>query len=47
MVFKTIGVVGGGTMGQGISEMLAASGLEVLLVEKTAEKLDRARANPG
>ncbi|MCY9657239.1 3-hydroxyacyl-CoA dehydrogenase NAD-binding domain-containing protein [Paenibacillus chondroitinus] len=42
MVFKTIGVVGGGTMGQGISEMLAASGLEVLLVEKTVEKLDRA-----
>ncbi|NOU99161.1 3-hydroxyacyl-CoA dehydrogenase family protein [Paenibacillus planticolens] len=42
MVIKTIGVVGGGTMGQGISEMLAARGLEVLLVEKSAEKLDRA-----
>ena len=27
MVFKTIGVIGGGTMGQGIAEMLAARGL--------------------
>ncbi|KRE32375.1 3-hydroxyacyl-CoA dehydrogenase family protein [Paenibacillus sp. Soil724D2] len=42
MVFKTIGVIGGGTMGQGITEMLAARGLEVLLVEKTTDKLDRA-----
>ncbi|KQX68711.1 3-hydroxyacyl-CoA dehydrogenase family protein [Paenibacillus sp. Root444D2] len=42
MVFKTIGVIGGGTMGQGIAEMLAARGLEVLLVEKTTDKLDRA-----
>ncbi|NQX64839.1 NAD(P)-binding domain-containing protein [Paenibacillus alba] len=42
MNFKTIGVVGGGTMGQGISEMLAARGLEVRIAEKTTEKLDRA-----
>lgn len=40
MNFKKIGVIGGGTMGQGIAEMLAAKGLEVLLVEKTAERLD-------
>lgn len=40
MYFKKIGVVGGGTMGQGITEMLAAKGLDVLLVEKTPEKLD-------
>ncbi|MBX4149459.1 3-hydroxybutyryl-CoA dehydrogenase [Paenibacillus sp. LC231] len=40
MYFKKIGVVGGGTMGQGIAEMLAAKGLDVLLVEKTPEKLD-------
>ncbi|CAH1054852.1 3-hydroxyacyl-CoA dehydrogenase family protein [Paenibacillus pseudetheri] len=40
MNFKKIGVIGGGTMGQGIAEMLAAKGLDVLLVEKTAEKLD-------
>ncbi|MDF2647662.1 MAG: 3-hydroxybutyryl-CoA dehydrogenase [Paenibacillus sp.] len=42
MVFKTIGVIGGGTMGQGIAEMLAARGLDVLLAEKTTEKLERA-----
>ncbi|NEW06029.1 3-hydroxybutyryl-CoA dehydrogenase [Paenibacillus sp. SYP-B3998] len=42
MAFKTIGVVGGGTMGQGIAEMLAARGLEVLLAEKTMDKADRA-----
>lgn len=40
MNFKKIGVVGGGTMGQGIAEMLAAKGLDVMLVEKTAERLD-------
>jgi len=38
--FKRIGVVGGGTMGQGIAEMLAKSGLDVHLVEKSPEKLD-------
>jgi 3-hydroxybutyryl-CoA dehydrogenase len=42
MMFRTIGVIGGGTMGQGISEMLAARGLDVILAEKTTEKLDRA-----
>lgn len=42
MVFKTIGVIGGGTMGQGIAEMLAARGLDVLLIEKTTDKLERA-----
>ncbi|MUG65049.1 MULTISPECIES: 3-hydroxyacyl-CoA dehydrogenase family protein [Paenibacillus] len=40
MHFKKIGVIGGGTMGQGIAEMLAAKGLDVLLVEKTPERLD-------
>jgi len=42
MNFKKIGVVGGGVMGQGIAEMLAARGLDVLLVEKNDEKLDHA-----
>ncbi|KWX74725.1 3-hydroxybutyryl-CoA dehydrogenase [Paenibacillus riograndensis] len=40
MNFKKIGVIGGGTMGQGIAEMLAAKGLDVMLVEKTSERLD-------
>lgn len=43
MNFKRIGVVGGGTMGQGISEMLAGKGLDVLLVEANEEKLNQAR----
>ncbi len=42
MNYQTIGVVGGGTMGQGIAEMLGARGLEVLIVEKTPDKLDHA-----
>lgn len=42
MNFKRVGVIGGGTMGQGIAEMLAKKGIEVLLVEKTPEKLDTA-----
>ncbi|TVY09554.1 3-hydroxyacyl-CoA dehydrogenase family protein [Paenibacillus cremeus] len=42
MVFTKIGVVGAGTMGQGIAEMLSASGLEVILIERTAEKLEQA-----
>ncbi|MBP1999585.1 3-hydroxybutyryl-CoA dehydrogenase [Paenibacillus shirakamiensis] len=42
MYFKKIGVVGGGTMGQGICEMLAAKGLDVLLLEETPEKLEQA-----
>lgn len=37
-----IGVIGAGTMGQGIAEMLAAKGLDVVITEKTAEKLDQA-----
>lgn len=42
MEFKKIGVIGGGTMGQGVSEMLAAKGIDVLLVEQTPEKLNYA-----
>jgi 3-hydroxybutyryl-CoA dehydrogenase len=40
--FKRIGVVGAGTMGQGIAEMLAVSGLDVFVAEATPEKLDQA-----
>jgi 3-hydroxybutyryl-CoA dehydrogenase len=38
--FKKIGVVGAGTMGQAIAEMLAQKGLEVYLLEKTPKKLE-------
>lgn len=43
MMFRSIGVVGAGTMGQGIAEMLAVKGLDVYLVEKTPEKLQQAK----
>jgi 3-hydroxybutyryl-CoA dehydrogenase len=43
VMFKIIGVVGAGTMGQSIAEMLAVKGLDVHLVEKTPEKLQQAR----
>jgi len=42
-MFRVIGVVGAGTMGQSIAEMLAVKGLDVYLVEKTPEKLQQAR----
>lgn len=37
---KKIGVVGAGTMGQAISEMLAKKGLDVYLAEKTHKRLE-------
>ncbi|OUM97792.1 MAG: 3-hydroxybutyryl-CoA dehydrogenase [Paenibacillaceae bacterium ZCTH02-B3] len=43
-MFRSIGVVGGGTMGRSIAEMLASKGLEVRLVEKDEEHLAAARA---
>ncbi len=39
MNFKKIAVIGGGTMGQGIAEMLSHKGLDVYLMEKTEELL--------
>ncbi|BBI33248.1 3-hydroxyacyl-CoA dehydrogenase family protein [Cohnella abietis] len=42
-MFRIIGVVGAGTMGQSIAEMLAVKGLDVYLVEKTPEKLQQAK----
>jgi 3-hydroxybutyryl-CoA dehydrogenase len=41
--FSKVGVVGLGTMGAGIAEVLARSGLDVVAVEKDAESLDRGR----
>jgi len=41
-MFRNIGVVGAGTMGQSIAEMLAVKGLDVHLVEKTPERLRHA-----
>ncbi|OMF33815.1 3-hydroxybutyryl-CoA dehydrogenase [Paenibacillus sp. FSL H8-0548] len=36
---KTVGVIGVGTMGQGIAEMLASKGLDVIIIEQSDERL--------
>jgi 3-hydroxybutyryl-CoA dehydrogenase len=41
-MFRKIGVVGMGTMGQSIAEMLAAKGLDVYVTEISAERLGQA-----
>ncbi|MCF6093335.1 3-hydroxyacyl-CoA dehydrogenase NAD-binding domain-containing protein [Microaerobacter geothermalis] len=45
MGVKKVGVIGAGTMGQGISEMLAEHGIDVLLIDKTTRDLEHARRN--
>ncbi len=39
---KTIGVVGAGQMGRGITQVLATAGYNVLLVDVTEEALEAA-----
>lgn len=43
MEFQRIGVVGAGVMGRGVSQALAMHGMDVLLVDVSAETLDAAR----
>ena len=43
--FSTVGVVGLGTMGAGIAEVFARTGLTVVAVERDQEALDRGRSN--
>lgn len=42
MTLRTVGIVGGGTMGQGVAITCAAAGLDVLLRERTPEMAARA-----
>jgi 3-hydroxybutyryl-CoA dehydrogenase len=44
MDITSVGVVGAGTMGNGIAQVFAQAGLEVRLVDASAAALDRARA---
>jgi 3-hydroxybutyryl-CoA dehydrogenase len=44
MDIKTVGVVGAGTMGNGIAQVFAQSGFKVVLVDVAQPMLDRARA---
>src|SRR5215469_16896025 len=41
MEIKTVGVIGGGTMGNGIAHVFARSGFQVVLVEANQAALDR------
>ena len=43
--FRTVGVVGMGTMGAGIAEVFARSGLQVIAAEQDAEGVERGRAH--
>lgn len=44
---QSIGVVGAGTMGQGIAQVVAASGFQVCLYDVADEQLKRAQSNIG
>jgi len=44
MTIKTIGVIGAGTMGNGIAQVFAQSGFDVRLVDIAQPMLDRAKA---
>lgn len=44
MAIKTIGVIGAGTMGNGIAQVFAQAGYDVRLVDVAQPMLDRARA---
>src|SRR5215510_5739261 len=44
---NTVGIVGAGTMGQGIATVCAGAGLDVLLADRTAEIAARAVAEIG
>jgi len=45
MEIKTVGIVGAGTMGNGIAQVFAQSGFSVLLVDIAKPMLERARAS--
>ena len=44
-LINQVAVVGGGVMGQGIAQTIAASGLETIVIEKDKSHLERARNN--
>jgi 3-hydroxybutyryl-CoA dehydrogenase len=45
MAIKTVGVIGAGTMGNGIAQVFAQSGFSVTLVDVAQPMLDRARGS--
>jgi len=47
MIVSTVGIVGGGTMGQGIAIACAGAGLDVLLCERSADLAERSVEGVG
>ena len=45
MAIRRIGIIGAGTMGNGIAQVFAQSGFDVRLVDTVAPALDRARGS--
>ena len=45
MKIKTVGVVGSGTMGSGIAQACAVSGIQVLMVDISQDALDKGKKN--
>ena len=43
MEFRKLGIVGGGTMGKCLAEKVASVGIDVVVVEVSQDKADRAR----
>lgn len=44
---NSVAIIGAGVMGQGIGQTIAASGMEVTIIEKTNEKLEWAKSQLG
>ncbi|MCL5030269.1 MAG: 3-hydroxyacyl-CoA dehydrogenase NAD-binding domain-containing protein [Bacteroidetes bacterium] len=44
-VINNVAIIGAGIMGQGIAHTVAAAGIDVLIIEKDAEHLDKAKLN--
>ena len=42
-IINSVAIIGAGIMGQGIAQTIAANGIEVLLIEKNADHLDKAK----
>ena len=45
MDINKVGVIGAGTMGRGIAELLASKGIDVYLMDKSPEKLNDRNAD--
>jgi 3-hydroxybutyryl-CoA dehydrogenase len=42
-IINSVAIIGAGVMGQGIAQTIAANGIEVLLIEKNTDHLDKAK----